>query len=329
MFNFRITMPRSFHRKLRLGEAEQVKNNASQFDLLIKIQQLEKNLQEAQRVRRRSLRTLPVEQFYYGDENSAASTPVSTPFQVNSSQKVLSGKRTSRASSTRPIEVPNGRRNENENMPPSFDVWTRMFDEELSEAFHQKERLERQLTEQIVKVSNLESHVAELKTAAVSVNESHRQERGHLDSIQRDLEGTVSIKARAHEQELVMRQAAQHRASLAESKVSEISVEFEKATHQLALERLRMNVWEVARQKELGIPHGSAISKDNVNALLHAMKQQRLHLDGAEYSRDWRDAVVFNMNLAMRILYACEQEVVGRRLAFIQRYSATSGMDLK
>lgn len=318
-------MGRKLQRQLRREEAEQTKSNMSYFDLQIKLQQLEKVVRESKnQARRVSLRAIDTEHFYSDEENSAAATPLAPVSRYDFDHNVPTVKPPSRNSYENSDAAPGrsgGRegRPSQSSAPLSSHISRRMYEEELSEVMNRREELERQLTEQIIKTSKLEAIVGELRAEAVAAEDVRIQEIRHLESVHQQLENEAKNKAHAFEQESSLRVAAERQASAAEARALELSAKHKRAAALLDAERRRMEEWERSRKKEFGPTISVLANSGELDSLLRDLDAQRYKLENAKYSKTWREEVMHNMDLCLRILYACEREVVERRMIFAQR----------
>lgn len=324
---------RKFQKQMRRSEAEQSKNTQSNFDLQIYCNYLKNEVLELRKQqRRRSARSpIPVENFYdqYTDHPENEAPVAVRPYNYESTSPMLEPpRRESDARSFNAYSETSGRGGGGSQVsvpPPTEIAFSRqMFEEELAEVMRKKDTLEKQVTKEIMKSSTLEARVDELKQELATAKEIHRQELSYLASVRTELEDKASVKSKELEQQLLVKEAAERRASLAEAKANELTAKYDKASMQLNAERQRIEEWEKSRQKELGESGPILNQPGDLDALLKDMDTQRYKLDNAKYSKTWRDDVLRNMNLCLRVLYACEHEVVEKRSVFVQRSCAAT-----
>lgn len=326
---------RKMKKQLRRSEAEQTKKNQAAFDYQIKIVQLEREIEELRKERRRrSARApIPIESFYDQGpdipEDDASDTP--SPYNFDSVMPTAEPpRRESDARSLNAYSETSGRGGGGSQVaaPAANEhLFSRqMYEDELSEITCKKESLEEQVTKEILKSSALEQCVDELKREAEAAADIHRQELRHLESKRKEIEDLASAKSKEFERGMLIKEAAERRASLAEARANELSTKYHMAAMQLEAERRRIEEWEKSRQKDLCESGDLLRNPGELDALLKDMDTQRFKLDNAKYSKTWRDDVLRNMDLCLRILYACETEVVGKRSVFVQRScAATAG----
>lgn len=315
---------------MRRSEAEQSKNNQNTFELQILCNHLKKEVLELRhQVRRRSARSIPVENFYdqYADipEDEAPVPP--RPYNYESTSPMLAPpRRESDARSFNAYSETSGRGGAGSQVsvpPPAEIAFSRqMFEDELSEVMRKKDTLEEQVTKEIMKSSTLEARVDELKQELATAKETHRQELSYLASVRTELEDKASAKSKELERQMLVKEAAERRASLAEAKANELTAKYDRASMQLNAGRQRIEEWEKVRQNELGESGPIINQPGDLDALLKDMDTQRYKLDNAKYSETWRDDVLRNMNLCLSVLYACEHEIVEKRSVFVQRSCA-------
>lgn len=328
---------RDMRRHLRRNEAEDAKKNSVAFDLRIRCQQLEEALRKAQTENRRLSARAPLamEEFY--NFGTPGETPAKTHAPSNYDFNAIlpaphHPRRDSDAASVNAYSESSARpaAHSQTSAPPAAETAfsRQMFEEELSEITRKKDELEEQVTKEILKSSDLEARLDQLKQDALAADERHRQELRYLQSLRDELEQTASVKAGELERQLLIKEDADRRASLAEAKATELAAKYDRTAMQLEAERRRIEEWEKTRRKD--VANGQFVNKSGeLDVLLKEMDAQRYKLDNAKYSKSWRDDVLKNMDLCLRVLYACEHQVVEKRSLFVQRSCAVTSRNTK
>lgn len=201
----------------------------------------------------------------------------------------------------------------------------------LDDMTDKRDHLQDELTSALGELTDLRSIITKLTdensaTKTSLAREQSRAESTRLAAKQGETHATDTTNVIARARDLAearanaLRAAAEKRAAKAERESREMAQQRDHAKAALEMEKRRVAQWDKARRhRGVGVVTGT---RDNLDALLQQMSEQRAKLDDADYSTLWREDVQRNIDLCLSVLYTCENEVVERGNTFVQRSCA-------
>lgn len=321
-----MTTTRASHHLLnqhRVNKAQMEATTMENFDMKIMVGKLSEQIRQNNADKRRFSAARPTTEDFYGfNDEDVSIKPSIKPTRNYNFDNQPSGNKASAASERSPSEN-------------NYD-WREVSKEEdraLAQAFmelefnrlkNEKDTVEKRLTEALLSAVELESSVKSLTERNEKMKQELARERANVESARKSYASIAATQKNNEERgrllqiEQIRRATAEQRASIAEKRARDLEEQRKLAVRALEDEKVRVTEWEDARRRSIGVAN-TVVSFDNIAAMLREMENERKCLDSREYSPNWREYVLKNWNLCLRILHLCETDVIHEKRVFISK----------
>lgn len=328
-----------FSQALRRFDAETTQTKQQNFDIKLCLHLMEQRAISENRMPinpRRLSNKLSTEQFYDFENSDEQQNP-----NIPQMAQICEGTTSYNYNKSSPDEISNQTWTESNRDPFSSAgaasttssehqlITQTVLEDDLKQISEQNEMLESQLVNALTKISSLETLTAKLDNQVKQAKSEAQVDREELEKNKHTIAiAHVNLKQgeerrNAYDRETVVRTASDSRALAAEKRVSELNKEKKSLTAALENEKQRVVELQHVRRKSLD----ARDSKLSLQQLLQEMDSNKSFLQTTQYTSGWREHAIKNMDLCLKILYACENEVSDKRRKFIKSCSNSLAPD--